>query len=77
MKDKFYTVSELAKELGVSRQTVHNWIKAERFPNSFTVGGAGSEIVLIPAFDVEPARKEEAEKLLEKLNRLGFQTDPA
>lgn len=75
MGDKYYTITELATEFGVSRQTVYNWIGAGRFPNKFEVGT--NDTTLIPTSDVEAVRKEEAEKLLERLNRLGFQTVPA
>lgn len=75
MKDKLYTVPELAKELDVSRQTAYNWLVAGRFPNHLTVGNG--DMVLVPASDVETVRKEEAAKLIEKLDRLGFQAEPA
>ncbi len=75
--NKFYTVTELAKELGVSRPTVYSWLQAGRFSNSFEVGEGDGAITLIPLSDVEIVRKEEADKLLKKLNRLGFQAVPA
>lgn len=73
MQDKLYTITELAQTLDVSRQTIYNWMKSGRFPNSFEVGEGDGAIVLVPASDVETVRKEEAEKLIEKLGRLGFQ----
>lgn len=72
MNDKLYTVPELAKALDVSRQTAYNWLLAGRFPNHITVGSG--DMVLVPASDVDAVRKEEADKLIEKLDRLGFQT---
>lgn len=77
MQEKLYTVAELAKLFGKSRQAIHNWLEAGRFPNSFEVGEGGGKMVLIPASDVEIVRNEEAAKLLEELDRLGFQAVPA
>lgn len=77
MNDKLYTVSQLADIFGVSRQSIYNWIEADRFPNKFEVGEGGGTITLIPASDVEVVRKEEAKKLIKRLDRLGFQTTPA
>lgn len=77
MKERLYTVPEAAERLGKSKQTLYNWIRDGRFPNSFAVGGGDSEITLIPASDVDAVRKEEAGKLIEQLERLGFQTNPA
>ena len=73
MNDKFYTVTDLSKIFGVTRQAVHYWIKANRFPNKIEVGEGGGMIVLVPVADVERVKKEEADKLVEKLDRLGFQ----
>lgn len=75
MQEKLYTIAELAALFGCSRQTIHNWNSEGRFPNSITVGEKGT--VLVPASDVETARREEAEKLIAQLNRLGFQSVPA
>ncbi len=75
MQEKLYTVAELSKLFNVSRQTIHNWNNDGRFPNSITVGDKNT--VLVPASDVEIARREEAEKLMQELDRLGFQTVPA
>jgi len=75
MQEKLYTVAELAKMFEVSRQTIHNWNSDGRFPNSITVGDKNT--VLVPASDVERVRKDEAERLLAQLDRLGFQTIPA
>lgn len=72
MQEKLYTVAELAKTFGVSRQTIHNWNGDGRFPNSITVGDKNT--ILIPASDVESVRGEEAAKLIKELDRLGFQT---
>lgn len=77
MTDKLHTVVELARMFEVSRQTIHNWLDAGRFPNSFEVGEGGGRITLIPASDVEAVKKEEADKLVERLDRLGFQAVPA
>ena len=77
MKDKLYTVSELADLFQVSRQTIHNWITDGRFPGTFTVGEGGGKMTLVPASDVEAVKDEEAAKLLKQLDRLGFQTVPA
>ncbi len=75
MQEQFYTVAQLAKMFEVSRQTIHNWLGAERFPNAFEVGDG--KTVLVPASDVVRMKKEEADKLIAKLDRLGFQTAPA
>lgn len=78
MDSKLYTLAELAREFKVSRQTIHNWVKKEgRFPNYFEVGEGGGKIILVPTSDVDAVKKEEAEKLIEELNRLGFQAVPA
>ena len=74
MNEKFYTVTELSKVFSVSRQAIHNWMERGRFPNNFEVGEGGGRIVLVPASDVEKVKKEEADKLKQKLDRLGFQT---
>ena len=75
MQEKLYTVAELAKMFGVSRQTIHNWTSDGRFPNSITVGDKNT--ILVPASDVELAKGEEAAKLIKELDRLGFQVDSA
>lgn len=77
MKDKLYTVTELAELFQVSRQTIHNWITDGRFPGTFTVGEGGGKMTLVPASDVETVKDEEAAELIKKLDRLGFQTVPA
>jgi excisionase family DNA binding protein len=75
MSDKLHTVPEISEMLDISRQTAYNWLRAGRFPNHITVGDG--DMVLIPASDVETVRKEEAAKLIQKLDRLGFQAVPA
>jgi predicted DNA-binding transcriptional regulator AlpA len=77
MKDKLYTVTELADLFQVSRQSVHNWIADGRFPGAFTVGEGGGKMTLVPASGVEKVKEEEAAKLIKQLDRLGFQTSPA
>lgn len=72
MQEKLYTVTELTEVFDRSRQTIHTWIGDGRFPNFITVGGNNQ--VLVPASDVEAVKKEEAERLIAELNRLGFQT---
>lgn len=75
MKDQLRTVTQAANTLDVSRQTIYNWIEQGRFPGHFVVGD--DERILIPTSDVEKVRKEEAEKLVEKLDRLGFRAETA
>jgi predicted DNA-binding transcriptional regulator AlpA len=75
MQEKLHTVAELSKLFGVSRQTIHNWNNDGRFPNGITVGDKNT--VLVPASDVEVVKREEAEKLIEQLDRLGFRAVPA
>lgn len=53
MQEKLYTVAELAKIFGKSRQAIHNWLEAGRFPNNFEVGEGGGKMFLVPASDVE------------------------
>ena len=75
MKEKtVYNVTELAELFEVSRQTVHNWITEQhRFPNAYRAEWGGDTAPwLVPASDVEQARKEEAERLRKELARLGF-----
>ena len=76
MQEKLYTVTELSKLFEVSRQTIHNWINDGRFGDDLIEVG-GQSMLLIPASRVDAVRKEEADKLIEQLNRLGFQTVPA
>ena len=52
MKDKLYTVTELAELFQVSRQSIHNWIADGRFPGVFTVGEGGGKMTLVPASGV-------------------------
>lgn len=75
MKDKLFTVTDLGVIFDKSRQTIHAWIADDRFPNHVTVGGKNQ--VLVPASDVEDVKKEEADKLIKELARLGFQSVPA
>jgi excisionase family DNA binding protein len=77
MQDKFYTVTELANLFGVKRQTIHKWILANRFPGKFMVGEGGARVTLVPASDVDAVKRQEAGKLIEQLDRLGFQAVPA
>lgn len=77
MNEKLFTVSEVAKEFKKSRQTIYNWMENGRFPNVFEVGSEGGTIKLIPASDVEKVKNEEAEKLVAKINQLGFQCEVA
>lgn len=77
MQEPLYTVTQLAEVFDVSRTAIHKWIDLGRFPDSFEVGEGGGKMVLIPASNVEAVRKEEADKLLKKLDRLGFQAVPA
>ena len=78
VKEKLYTASDLARMFGVSRQTIHNWADPEypeyKFPNAFTVGEGGGKMLLVPASDVEPVRKERAKELEEQLEALGFRS---
>ena len=71
MKDKLYTLPELADELRVSKQTAYNWLSAGKFPNHLKVGAG--QMVLVPSSDVEVVRQEEADKLVAQLEGLGFQ----
>lgn len=73
MQERLYTISTLADTLDVSRQTIYNWLQSGRFPNAFEVEQGDGVIKLVPASDVEVVRREEAEKLIERLARLGFQ----
>ncbi|MCO5189140.1 MAG: helix-turn-helix domain-containing protein [Anaerolineae bacterium] len=68
--NKLLTVTEVAGILGVTRQTIHNWIGDGRFPNKMDVGGG--KLVLIPASDVDAVKRQEADKLIAGLRRLGF-----
>jgi predicted DNA-binding transcriptional regulator AlpA len=77
VSNELYTVTQLAEFFGMSRQGIHNWINDGRFPNAVEAGEGRGKVVLVPAPDVEVVRKEEAEKLIQQLNRLGFQSVPA
>ena len=68
---KFFTVSEVADKLCRSRPTVYQWLDVGRFPNSFKVGGRG-RTTLIPLSDLNAVAREEADKLVLKLAKLGF-----
>lgn len=72
MREKPYTVSQLVKIFGKTRQTIHNWIDDGRFPNSYIVGEGGGKVMLIPQSDVEKVRQEEANKLKNRLKMLGY-----
>lgn len=76
MAGQLYSVAELAELFGKTRQTIYNWVDAGRFPNHVQLGGEGGTIV-IPASDVEVVLNEEAAKLRDELDRLGFQSIPA
>lgn len=75
MNEKLFTVADVARMLGKSRQTIYNWIEAGKFPHSFEVGSGDGTITLIPATDVEAYKQREAEKLVDKLNKLGFRCE--
>ncbi|HEX9679763.1 MAG TPA: helix-turn-helix domain-containing protein [Candidatus Saccharimonadales bacterium] len=73
MKETLYTVGQLATIFNRTRQTMHNWISDGRFPNMIEAGEGGGRVFLVPASDVERVKEEEATKLIQELNRLGFQ----
>jgi predicted DNA-binding transcriptional regulator AlpA len=73
MDKEFYTLTELAEMFEVTRTTIHNWNNDGRFPHYITVGN--KDTVLVPASDVTAVRKEEAEKLLSQITRLGYRVE--
>jgi len=66
-KEKYFTIADAADALGKTRQTIHDWLKAGRFPNRITAG----RVTLIPTGDVDTVRLEEADSHIEALARLG------
>lgn len=68
MAEKLYTITELAELFGITRQGIHKWVQNGRFPHSFQAGN----MTLIPASDVESVKEQEAARLAEQLDRLGF-----
>lgn len=70
MGEQLWTITDVATQLGVTRQTIYNWLDAGRFPNSFVVGS--DEVTLIPESDVQRVKREEADKLIDRLRQLGF-----
>lgn len=56
IKDLYFTISEAAKELGVSRQTIYRWINDKKIPTE-KIGG----IVLIEKIKIQE-RKTQSER---------------
>ena len=67
-----YTVTEAAAMFGVTRQTIHNWIAAGRFPNHETVGEGGGMCVLLLDSDIDEVKLDEAQRLIGKLALMGY-----
>ena len=72
MKEKLYTVSEVAAIFNVSRQTAYNWLEGGKFPHAFEVGSGKGTIMLITEADVNSLRREVAQEHIDALMRLGF-----
>lgn len=53
MNERLWSLSDVATYLGVSRQTVHNWVKEGRFPNAFRV----ASLIRIPNADIEAVKQ--------------------
>ena len=68
---------QVAVVFDVSKQTIYNWIEQGRFPNKEEVGEGHGTVILIPDSNVEVVKKEEADKLIAKLNHLGLQSASA
>jgi len=49
------TTTEAARRLGVTAQTIRNWIKSGKITTEQTLGGHNRIPVNQPAFTVEPA----------------------
>jgi transposase len=63
------TVSEIARELGVNRETLRQWVKAEREVRAFGVGrgrAAESQVSADEREELKRLRKRVAELELEK-----------
>lgn len=66
--EKYYTIADAADALGKTRQTIYDWMKAGRFPNSITAG----RVTFLKTEDVEQIKHEEADSHIDALERLGF-----
>ena len=77
MNEPYYTVTQVSKMFDVTRQTIYNWIEQGRFPGKEEVGEGRGTVILIPDSNVEVVKKEEAAKLIAKLDHLGFHSASA
>ena len=68
MEKQFYTTTELADIFSKKPQTIRTWVAMNRFPNCYLVG----KTWVIPSEDVEAVKQEEAGKLVEQLESLGY-----
>jgi excisionase family DNA binding protein len=57
MEEKTYTTKEVASRVGVSYQTLHNWIDAKRIPAPRSVRVGKKSILLWAKADMERAQK--------------------
>lgn len=65
MSEKFYTVGQAAKIIGVSRQTIHNWLPT-KFPGKQEVQANNGTITVIPQSDIERVALMRVKELLEE-----------
>jgi excisionase family DNA binding protein len=57
MEEKTYTTSEVAERIGVSHQTLHDWIDSGRIPAPKLIKVGKNSIRIWTKADVERARK--------------------
>jgi excisionase family DNA binding protein len=57
MEEKTYTTSEVAERIGVSHQTLHDWIDASRIPAPKLIKVGKNSVRLWTKTDIERARK--------------------
>jgi hypothetical protein len=63
MDERWLTVGQAADELEVTRQTIHNWLKANKFPNRKEIEGRNGSIIVIPFSDIAQAGLDRAGEL--------------
>jgi DNA-binding transcriptional MerR regulator len=57
MEEKTYTTSEVARKVGVSYQTLHNWLNSNLVPSPKLVNVGKNSVYLWTEADIERARK--------------------
>ena len=69
MEEKYFTVTEVAKMFGVTRQTIHNWMAEEKLGYE-TIGSGNGKIIIISAAAIEARKEQRINKLEKKIEKL-------